>query len=88
MRIINRRMLRGFSLDDQCRDFGEILREVDGPGDPRRFCTGYSFEGEVNPDCAMCKAYAENAGPWAGERNGVLPGQITIDEILSEEGTA
>ena len=44
MGIINRRVMRGFALDDQCKDFGWILKEVDGKGDPRRFCTGISDE--------------------------------------------
>ena len=86
MGIINRRVIRGFALDDQCRDFGGILREIDGKGDPRRFCTGISDEtgGGVSPSCKTCKAFVKNATPWNGERDGVLPGQISIDEYMEE----
>ena len=38
--VINRRVLRGFALDGQCKDFGGIIREADGKGDPRRFAPG------------------------------------------------
>ena len=72
-------------LDERCREDAEIVREVDGKGDPRKFCTGYSEGDELNPGCAICKAYAENATPWNGERFGVLPGQITIDEVLQRQ---
>ena len=76
-------MMRGFPLDDQCKDFGGLCREVDGEGDPRIYCTGYSDDtGNVQTACAECKAYVKNVTPWKGERNGVLPGLITIDELI------
>lgn len=75
--------MRGFPLDDQCKDFGGIIREADGKGDPRRFCTGYSDDnGSVHEDCVSCKAFIKNMTPWMGERDGVLPGQISIDEYM------
>ena len=78
-------MVRGFPLDEQCKEFGELCREVDGDGDPRIFCTGYSNDaGDVQTFCAECKAYVKNVTPWKGERNGVLPGQISIDELLAD----
>ena len=85
--VINRRVLRGFALDDQCKDFGGIIREADGKGDPRRFCTGYSVDegGKLQEQCAICKAYIGNVTPWDGERNGVLPGQISIEEYMKSE---
>lgn len=82
--IINRRVMRGRPLDDQCRDFGGIMREIDGKGDPRRYCTGYSVidSGEIHKGCASCKAFYGNATPWKGERDGILPGQISMDEYM------
>lgn len=85
MGIINRRVLRGMPLDDQCKDFGGIIREADGRGDPRRYCTGYSDGEGVSQSCSACKAFIKNMVPWRGERFGVLPGQISIDDILKND---
>lgn len=83
--VISRRSVRGFPLDDDCRSAG-IIREADGQGDPRRYCSGYTnpITGETKPDCVTCKAHIDNVTPWKGERNGVLPGQISIEEYLHE----
>ena len=85
--MINRRQLRGYPLDDNCKKLAAIVRDVDGAGDPRKFCTGIIDDDtrHICKPCRDCKAYRENATPWNGERFGVLPGQITIDEILKRQ---
>ena len=40
--------------------------------------------GGVSPSCETCKAFVKNATPWNGERDGILPGQISIDEYMEE----
>ncbi len=83
--MINRRQLRGYPLDDNCKKLAAIVNDVDGAGDPRKFCTGIDDGEGVCETCANCKACAVNATPWNGERFGVLPGQITVDEILQQQ---
>ena len=68
--IISRRSVRGYPLDDDCRTAG-IIREADGAGNPRRYCSGYKDTAteEIKPDCLECKAYIDNIVPWKGERS-------------------
>ena len=84
--IISRRSVRGYPLDDDCRTTG-IIREADGAGDPRRYCSGICDPetGQIEMKCVVCKAHIDNVTPWKGERNGVLPGQISVEEYLQEK---
>ena len=84
--VISRRSVRGYPLDDDCRE-AVIVREADGVGDPRRYCCGIHDPetDQLEMKCVICKAHIENLVPWKGERNGVLPGQISIEEYLQEK---
>ena len=84
----SRSQMRGDKLDADCKYKSVIVRDADGPGDPRQFCSGIMDEltKDIKDKCTACKAYVENAKPWPGERFGILPGQISIDEFLNMEG--
>lgn len=71
MKTISRAVLRGRSLDEDCKT-ANVSKQEYGPNDNRCFCYGLYApcnDWEIQQKCLECKAYVDNAEPIRRNEN-------------------